>query len=409
MNASNNLSLNEYLYDLPENRIAKYPLAERDASKLLVYKEQKISHDNFNSLASHLPEKSTLFFNNTKVIPARLLFTKSTGAAIEIFLLQPVSPTSEIALAMQTKHKASWKCMVGNLKKWKNGEVLVHKLKSSTERSSDLIVKASLSEPEKQVITFEWNTDSTFAEMVGQLGEVPLPPYLKRKAEFSDKNTYQTIYGLRDGAVAAPTAGLHFTSKVLESLKERGITTEFLTLHVSAGTFQPIKEEDVTKHPMHSEQIILSKKNIQAIISSEKIIAVGTTSMRTLESLYWFGIQLLRSNNTNFKIGKLSPYKYTEEELTDKKTALRAIWRYMDNQNLEILSGTTEIFIFPGYKFRVCNGLVTNFHQPGSTLILLVAAFIGKDWKEIYETALKNDYRFLSYGDSSLLLPSVNN
>lgn len=408
MNTSNNLSLKEYLYKLPEDRIAKYPLAERDASKLLVYKDQKIYHNSFSSLASHLPEKSTLFFNNTKVIPARLLFNKGTGAAIEIFLLQPVSPTAEIALAMQTKHKTSWKCMVGNLKKWKNGEVLVRELKPAGDTTRGLMVKAMLLNPEEQIISFEWNDESTFAELVSQLGEVPLPPYLKRKAELSDKNTYQTIYSLREGAVAAPTAGLHFTSNVLESLKEKGITTEFLTLHVSAGTFQPIKEDDVTKHPMHSEQIILTKKNIEGIISAEKTIAVGTTSMRTLESLYWFGIQLLKSNNKSFKIGKLSPYKYDEGELVDRKAALMAIWQYMDAQNLEILSGTTEIFIFPGYKFRLCNGLITNFHQPGSTLILLVAAFIGKDWKDVYETALEKEYRFLSYGDSSLLLPSVD-
>lgn len=406
METFNSLSLTEYLYELPESKIAKFPLTERDNSKLIVYKNRQIWHKHFKEIAEYLPENVTIFFNNTKVIPARIQFHKSTGAAIEIFLLQPVSPTPEIALAMQVKNRSCWKCMVGNLKKWKNEEVLIRQNKNETLGFTEgLAVKARLVNAEEQIISFEWNGDITFAEMVDQLGEIPLPPYLNRKAELSDKDTYQTIYSLNEGAVAAPTAGLHFTSNILKNLKEKGVKSEFLTLHVGAGTFQPIKEEDVTKHAMHSEQIIISRQNIEAIIQSEKVIAVGTTSMRTLESLYWYGVKLFLKESSDFKVEKLYPYQREENKLPDKRTALQSILDYMKNRDLETIAGTTEIFIFPGYKFRICEGLITNFHQPGSTLILLVAAFIGEDWRKIYNTALENDYRFLSYGDSSLLLP----
>lgn len=406
MDTLNSLSLKEYLYELPENKIAKFPLTERDTSKLVVYKDGQICHRYFKEIAEYLPEKATIFFNNTKVIPARINFNKSTGAAIEIFLLHPVSPTPEIALAMQVKNRASWKCMVGNLKKWKNGEILTRQIKNKTFAAPEgLVVNAKLVNAEEQIISLEWNNDTTFAEMIDQLGEIPLPPYLKRKAEVSDKNTYQTVYSLNEGAVAAPTAGLHFTSDVLKTLGKKAIKSEFLTLHVGAGTFQPIKEEDITKHAMHSEQIIISRQNIEAIIRSENVIAVGTTSMRTLESLYWYGVKLFLKESSEFKVEKLYPYHHDENVVPDKKTALQAILELMKIRDLETISGTTEIFIFPGYKFRICEGLITNFHQPGSTLILLVAAFIGEDWRKIYNSALQNDYRFLSYGDSSLLLP----
>lgn len=406
MDTSNNLSLKEYLYELPESKIAKFPLTERDTSKLVVYKDRQIWHRHFKEIAEYLPETATVFFNNTKVIPARIRFNKSTGAAIEIFLLQPVSPTPEIAQAMQVKNRASWKCMVGNLKKWKNEEILVRHLKNGDPAGTEeLTFAARLINDKEQIISFVWDGEMTFAEMVDKFGEVPLPPYLNRNAETSDKNTYQTVYSLNEGAVAAPTAGLHFTSDVLKTLTWKGIKSEFLTLHVGAGTFQPIKEDDFTKHAMHSEQIILTKRNIEAIIQSEKIIAVGTTSMRTLESLYWYGVKLFLKEDSEFQVEKLYPYQWEENKLPDKKTALKAILDFMKSRDLEIISGTTEIFIFPGYTFRICEGLVTNFHQPGSTLILLIAAFIGEDWRKIYKTALENDYRFLSYGDSSLLLP----
>lgn len=405
MELSKGISLKEYLYDLPDHKIAKYPLKERDASKLLVYKNKKITHENFKNITNYLPEKSTLFFNNTKVIPARLFFQKRTGATIEIFLLQPILPTAEIALAMQVKKTATWKCMVGNLKKWKNNEILVGKIPASASNAEEITVEAELIDPNEQIITLKWNTDVSFAEMVQSFGEVPLPPYLNRKAEVGDKITYQTVYSEKDGAVAAPTAGLHFTPQVIKTLTTKDIQTEFLTLHVSAGTFKPIKDDNVTHHPMHSEQVILTKENISAMLKAEKIIAVGTTSMRTLESLYWFGAGLCMKKITEFKISKLQPYQYPEEMLPTTNEALIAIRNYMEEKDLDLLSGSTEIFIFPGYKFRICEGLITNFHQPGSTLILLVAAFIGPAWRELYASALENQYRFLSYGDSSLLFP----
>lgn len=405
MELNKKVSLKDYLYELPGDKIAKYPLAARDSSRLLVYKNGEIFHKGFQNIAEHIPEKSTLFFNNTKVIPARMRFQRQTGATIEIFLLQPLSPSTDIALAMQAKHSARWKCLVGNLKKWKNNEVLIRANVSETAPLDQIRVEAWLDDPKEQIITLKWDGDATFAEMVHSFGEVPLPPYLNRKADIADKNTYQTIYSQNDGAVAAPTAGLHFTPQVLESLKSRGIHTEFLTLHVGAGTFQPIKDENYIAHPMHSEQIILSKENIEALIKAEKIIAVGTTSMRTLESLYWFGAALCMHKEADFRISKLQPYQYPESELPDKEDALIAISKYMDERKLDSLSGTTEIFIFPGYKFRICEGLITNFHQPGSTLILLVAAFIGESWRKVYASALENNYRFLSYGDSSILFP----
>ncbi len=399
-----NVSLKSYFYELPEERIAKYPLKERDSSKLLIYKDKELIHESFRNISRHLPDNATLFFNNTKVIPARLLFQKQTGATIELFLLHPVFPSTEIVVAMQAKKQARWKCMVGNLKKWKNNEVLVRTVKAPGAEA--ITVHAELTDPGQNFITLSWNGEATFAEMVHAFGEVPLPPYLNRKAEASDKSTYQTIYSQNDGAVAAPTAGLHFTPQVMENLKAKNIATEFLTLHVGAGTFQPIKHDQVADHPMHSEQIILTRGNIEAILKAEKIVAVGTTSMRTLESLYWFGAGLILDKNTEFKVAKLQPYQFPEEKLPSKEASMTAIKTFMQERGLSSLTGSTEIFIFPGYKFRVCEALITNFHQPGSTLILLVAAFVGPGWRDVYASALNNQYRFLSYGDSSLLFPS---
>ena len=404
-----NVSLKSYLYELPEERIAKYPLKERDSSKLLIYKDKEIIHEGFGNISQHLPQNATLFFNNTKVIPARLLFQKQTGATIEIFLLHPLKPSTEIVVAMQAKKQAQWKCMVGNLKKWKNKEILKRTVQAPLSGSGAITVHAELTDPAQNVITLSWNGEATFAEMVHAFGEVPLPPYLNRKAETSDKDTYQTIYSQNDGAVAAPTAGLHFTPLVMESLKLKDIATEFLTLHVGAGTFQPIKEEQVANHPMHSEQIIVTRENVEAILQAKNIVAVGTTSMRTLESLYWFGAALILDKNAAFKIAKLQPYQLPEEELPSKEASMLAIRTFMQAQGLNSLSGATEIFIFPGYKFRICDALITNFHQPGSTLILLVAAFIGPAWRDVYASARNNEYRFLSYGDSSLLFPPGRN
>lgn len=401
----NQIHLSEYWYNLPDERIAKYPLAKRDRSKLLVYKGKlgNIKHNAFMNMAEQLPADASLFFNNTKVIPARLLFHKATGATIEIFLLEPESPSSEIATTMLSKAKTTWHCMVKNMKKWKHDEVLVRPL---TIEEKTVTIKAHLTDPVAPAVTLEWDGDISFARLLEALGEVPLPPYLKRKAEETDKQTYQTVYSEKDGAVAAPTAGLHFTQEVLQQIREKGIKTHFLTLHVSAGTFQPIKEEMVVKHPMHSEQMVVSKENILAILESKRTFAVGTTSMRTLESLYWFGAKLLLEGNGPFVVEKLTPYQYEDASLPTKEEAMEAILSYMDNLQVDIITGHTSIFIFPGYQFRICNGLITNFHQPGSTLILLVAAFVGPDWQKIYSEALTHDYRFLSYGDSSLLMPS---
>jgi S-adenosylmethionine:tRNA ribosyltransferase-isomerase len=396
------INLSEYTYDLADEKIAKYPLAERDQSKLLFYQQGAIVHRNFKDVVELIPAKTTLFFNNTKVIPARLIFNKKTGAQIEIFLLKPFLPSTILSIVMEEKQSVAWECMVGNFKKWKDDNPLERVL---TLNGSQVSLKAYVHDRNKRLIRFEWNDASiSFAEIVEASGKVPLPPYLNRAAEESDKPRYQTVYSQHDGAVAAPTAGLHFTPEILKALENKGICESFLTLHVSAGTFQPIKAENILEHPMHSEQLVVTKESIADVVAAEdKIIAVGTTSMRTLESLYWFGVRLMNGNEV-FVIQKLEPYQ-DYESLPSRKSAFEAILSWMEINNLNQIIGTTEIFIFPGYEFRVCDGLITNFHQPGSTLILLVAAFIGADWKKLYDQALENNYRFLSYGDSSLLMP----
>jgi S-adenosylmethionine:tRNA ribosyltransferase-isomerase len=391
------LNINEYLYELPAERIARYPLQKRDDSKLLVWKKNKITHAGFRQLADFLPTNSFLFFNDTKVIPARLHFLKDTGAVIEIFLLHPIVPSSLLIEAMQATGSCTWNCTIGNLRRWSSGTVL-----TKTSTHGDL--RAFLQDREKGIVRFTWSTDQSFAEIVSEAGETPLPPYLKREAEASDRERYQTIYSHHEGAVAAPTAGLHFTESVFESLRQKGIGHDFLTLHVSAGTFQPIKTENVNDHPMHKEQLVVSRKNVQNMLKTGRAITpVGTTSMRTLESLYWFGARLSNDKQSNFMIEQDEPY--VSESSLSRAQALDHVLDYMDRNSLETLIGETSIFIKPGYKFRMCDALITNFHQPGSTLILLVAAFTGKGWRNIYDEALNNGYRFLSYGDSSLLMP----
>ncbi len=395
------IDLKDYIYDLPEDRIAKFPLNERDQSKLLYYEYGNIQHKVFNTIPSLLPANTTLVFNNTKVIPARIFLKKETGASIEIFLLNPILPSSIMSIVMEERRSVTWKCMIGNFKKWKNTS-LVRPLDIN---GRSLLLIAELVDRENKSVKFSWdNPEISFAEIVEMAGKVPLPPYLNREAVKEDKPRYQTVYSEKEGAVAAPTAGLHFTNRVLDELVERGITKDFLTLHVSAGTFQPIKEENVLDHPMHSEQIVATRSNIQAVVEAKgKIIPVGTTSMRSLESLYWFGTRLIQGNE-DFSINKLEPYD--TKNTPPRIDAFQSILDWMIKNDLNQIIGNTEIFIFPEYQFRVCDGLITNFHQPGSTLMLLVAALVGKDWKKIYDSALSNDYRFLSYGDSSLLLPS---
>jgi len=391
----------QFTYSLPENRIAKYPLDKRSESNLLVYQQGKIDHKKFFSIVDELPANSQLIFNDTKVIPARINFQKDTGAHIEVFLLEPLKPTPDIAQAMTIKGESSWRCMVGNFKKWKDGQYLTLNLNIENDNFD---LQASIEDREDQIIKFQWAGDYPFVEIVQAAGKIPLPPYIKREVSTEDLERYQTVYSKNDGAVAAPTAGLHFTDEIISQLKTKGIDIDYVTLHVSAGTFQPIKVDDAIQHVMHSEQILVSRANIDSLLQDKPIISVGTTSMRTMESLYWYGVKLLNTKENKFQIEKLEAYKYKKSELPDKKESLEAVKKFMIEHQLETIQGQTEIYIFPGYTFRVCDGLITNFHLPGSTLILLVAAFIGEDWRKVYKEALNNNYRFLSYGDSSLLL-----
>lgn len=391
MNTSN------YTYDLPREKIAIYPLSQRDSAKLLIYRKGEISHSIFKSLPDLLPPDSFLFFNNTKVIPARLHFRKESGAVIEIFLLNPVHPSPLLAQTMASTQRCTWQCAIGNLKKWPEGISLEKDIEGKT-------LYAKISDRHKSIVDFSWSGGESFAAMIRHAGETPLPPYIKRKAEASDTERYQTIYSHHEGAVAAPTAGLHFTDAVFRRLVEKNIDHDFLTLHVSAGTFQPIKTENPDDHVMHEEQIIVNRKNVENLLVHDRfVIAVGTTSMRTLESLYWYGAKLMSDPDALFTIGQRDAY--TIKNPPPAEDGLKAVHDYMLRNNMNELIGETSIFIHPGYAFKVCQGLITNFHQPASTLILLVAAFVGEDWKRIYNEALENEYRFLSYGDSSLLIP----
>lgn len=397
------VQLKDYRYQLPDEAIAKYPLTRRDQSRLLVYRQKEISHRQFGELPDLLPARSLLFFNNTKVIPARMLFQKETGAQIELFLLQPVSPSTIMSEALSQTSHCSWQCMIGNLKRWKEEQPLFRHFIFNGQK---ITVKALLKDRSEGLVDFSWDGENiSFAELVEAGGQVPLPPYLNREAEAEDKPRYQTVYSQAAGAVAAPTAGLHFTEEVLQQLEQKNISTDFLTLHVSAGTFRPIKDS-VEEHPMHREQLIIRKNNLRSLLTAEgPVIAVGTTSMRTLESLYWYGVRLLESSVAPFFIRKEEAYAYREEDLPHTKEAFKAVLDKMEREGLEELWGETEIFIVPGYRFRVCRGLITNFHQPESTLILLIAAFIGPRWRSLYQEALDKGYRFLSYGDSSFLFP----
>ncbi|SIN81836.1 S-adenosylmethionine:tRNA ribosyltransferase-isomerase [Algoriphagus halophilus] len=395
------IDLKEYEYTLPEERIARFPLEKRDSSKLLHFKNQVITHQRFSDIPNLLPEDSLLVYNNTKVIPARLIFQRETGARIEIFLLQPIAPTTVIPEIMLAKHPVIWETMIGNLKKWKDGEILQGRI---IYQNQEIILSAKLINRDRREVEFSWDQEQiAFVDVVEASGEVPLPPYLNRKPVAEDRDRYQTVYSQKEGAVAAPTAGLHFTNEVLEKLRKKGVKTEEVTLHVSAGTFQPIKSKNITEHPMHSEQIHVAIDTIRNLLQHEgKMVAVGTTSVRTLESLYWYGVKLLRNDGEEFNIPKL--YPYTESSVHPHyKDSFQAILSHMEAKGMDTLVGSTEIFIFPGYQFQVVNGLITNFHQPGSTLILLIASILGNRWREIYEEALNSGYRFLSYGDSSLL------
>lgn len=398
------LSINEFLYNLPRERIAQFPLENRADSKLLIYQNGEINHRHFNNLPGHLPKESLLFFNDTKVIPARLFFRKKTGASIEIFLLNPIAPYTDINLAMQGTTGCSWQTMIGNLKKWKSEQQL-----HMTIDIDGVITRftATLENREDKIVKFQWNNEALkFVDLIDHLGKVPLPPYINREEQAQDSLRYQTVYSHHAGAVAAPTAGLHFNDKLLQTLHQDGHQLDYLTLHVGAGTFQPVKSKNIIDHPMHEEQLVVTKTNLIKILkNTNKVIAVGTTSMRTLESIYWLGVKLLRNERFDFHIHKLDPYADTKQALPTADSAIQAIVDHMDENSLGQIVGSTEIMIFPGYNFKICDGLITNFHMPGSTLMMLVAAFIGASWKAVYEAALANNYRFLSYGDSSFLLP----
>ena len=398
-----NISVESYTYDLPENRIAKYPLEKRDESKLLVFKGKQIQEDRFYNLKQYLAPGHLLVFNNTRVIHARLGFRKETGAHIEIFCLEPVDPSDYQLIFQQTK-QVKWRCLVGNLKKWKSGILK----QTFTIDSQRLEVTAQLTARGKDshIIEFNWDSDSiSFGDILEQAGNIPIPPYLQREAEENDKERYQTVYSREKGSVAAPTAGLHFTDKTFGELSNKGIKTTEVTLHVGAGTFQPVKSDTIGEHPMHTELISVTRNSIQKLIDHiDRIIAVGTTSLRTLESLYWLGrkINHTRSDSSGiYKIDQWEPYEADQEPPVEE--ALKNLLDFMDRQDMKMINAHTRIIIVPGYRFKMVRGLVTNFHQPRSTLLLLVAAFAGKYWKDIYHYALSNNFRFLSYGDSSLL------
>ena len=388
----------KFTYTLPDDRIALYPLDQRDQSKLLVYNKGSISHHRFHQLPHLLPAFPTLFFNNTAVIPARLLFSKPTGAKIEILLLHPVRKDQPLAMAMGETGATQWKCAIGNLKRWKEGTTLV-------QENSSITLKATLRHRDEGVVDLEWQPDSlSLSAIVEHVGHVPLPPYLHRPEKPLDRKRYQTVYAHQEGAVAAPTAGLHFTEEVMEKLKAGDTILDFLTLHVGAGTFQPIKTSNALHHAMHAEQMVVTRKNLETLLlPGRQVIAVGTTSMRTLESLYWYGVKLMRGAKPGFLINQDDPVKLSLSPLPSCHEALETVMVTIDRT--QPLVGSTSIYIYPGYEFKVCQGLITNFHQPGSTLMLLVAAFTGNHWKKIYQEALDQGYRFLSYGDSSLLLP----
>lgn len=399
------LSIKDFTYLLPDERIAKYPLAERDASKLLIYKDSHVSEDSYRNIADHIPNDSLLVFNDTKVVEARLLFQKKTGGVIEIFCLEPHQQYPDITTAMQQHEKVLWHCLIGGASKWKRGQLLEKKINCD---SNDLILNARYIEKagDSFLIELSWNNLAlSFAEVLHLFGAIPLPPYIKREAEASDADRYQTVYAHYEGSVAAPTAGLHFTNAVFKNLKQRNIDTDFLTLHVGAGTFKPVKSEIMQDHEMHAEYFTVSKSFIQNLLDhlGKDIIAVGTTSLRTLESLYWLGVkQSTVQNQQPREITQWEVYNYNKETISTRE-ALQNLFNWMNERGLDQVSAKTQIIIAPGYQFKIVSGLITNFHQPQSTLLLLVAAFIGDNWRKVYDHALENNFRFLSYGDGSLL------
>ena len=443
MTSPKQIRISDYSYELPDSRIAKFPLPQRDQSKLLVYRHGDITHDTFANLLSYLPEGALMVFNNTRVIQARLHFRRTSGALIEVFLLEPYLP-ADYEQMFQSKQRCSWLCLVGNLKKWK-GDTLERKVDT---QNGTLIIRATRGElvGTSHVVNFEWDGCFSFAEVLDAVGELPIPPYLNRDTQESDKTTYQTVYSKIKGSVAAPTAGLHFTPQVLAALDAHGIDREELTLHVGAGTFKPVKSETIGEHDMHTEYIAVRRQTIEKLLQHDcRAIAVGTTSVRTLESLYYMGLKVLRNpdlTEEQLHVSQWEPYESeelrvkseefptgvpvgsvegmaaansslftlhsslpTDSSLFTLHSSLSALIDWMDRHHLDVLHSSTQIIIAPGYEYKVVRALVTNFHQPQSTLLLLVSAFLKGDWRRVYDYALSHDFRFLSYGDSSLLIP----
>ena len=409
-----NIHIADYNYDLSDERIAKFPLAERDASKLLIYNQGEVSEDVFSSLPKYLPTGALMVFNNTKVIQARLHFRKAStegvqGALIEVFCLEPALP-NDYQLNFSQKGSVQWYCLVGNLKKWKEGK-LFREIEMPNGEQVTLACERKGLHGTSHIIEFSWNGNYTWAELLDAVGELPIPPYLNRETQESDKTTYQTVYSKIKGSVAAPTAGLHFTERVLQALDEAGIDREELTLHVGAGTFKPVKSEEIGGHDMHTEHIAVRRQTIEKLIAhGGEAIAVGTTSVRTLESLYYMGI-LASQGKEDLHVPQWMPYGTLNSQLSTVNSqlstlnALEALLSYMDKHHLDVLHSSTQIIIVPGYDYHIVRRMVTNFHQPQSTLLLLVSAFLKGDWRKVYDYALSHDFRFLSYGDSSLLIP----
>ena len=400
------IKINDYNYPLPDERIAKFPMTERDHSRLLVYRGGQVSDDVFYNLPDYLPDGALMVFNNTKVIQARLHFRKETGALIEVFLLEPAQP-ADYEQMFQTTGRCAWLCLVGNLKKWKEGT-----LRRSFEvngKPLTLSVERGAMQGTSHWVSFEWDNPSvSFAEILDVVGELPIPPYLNRDTQESDKTTYQTVYSKIKGSVAAPTAGLHFTDRVLSALDARGIDREEVTLHVGAGTFKPVKSEEIEGHEMHTEYICVHRRTLEKLTRHQaQAIAVGTTSVRTLESLYYMGLKLMKNPDLNEEELHVNQWEPYEQPVSDVPAveAIQAILAWLDRNQLEALHSSTQIIIAPGYEYKIVRMLVTNFHQPQSTLLLLVSAFVKGDWRRIYDYALAHDFRFLSYGDSSLLIP----
>ncbi len=409
MNDPKHIHIADYDYPLPDERIAKYPKEVRDESKLLLYKHGEIAEDTFYNLPNYINKGELMVFNNTKVIQARLHFHKQTGALIEVFCLEPHTP-HDYQLNFSTTRRVAWTCLIGNLKKWKEGRLE----RPIRVGNKDIVLTAErvgVSGTGYEVV-FDWGDDDiAFSEVLEAIGELPIPPYLNRKTEESDLKTYQTVYSKIKGSVAAPTAGLHFTERVLKALDEKGVERNEITLHVGAGTFKPVKSEEIGGHPMHSEWIAVKRESIERLLAhGGKCVAVGTTSVRTLESLYYVGVMIHRNPQAHaddLHVPQWMPYEYAASPETKLSTteALQAIIDWMDREKLPVLHTATQIIIAPGYDYHVVKAIVTNFHQPKSTLLLLVSALIGNDWHRVYDYALNHDFRFLSYGDSSLLIP----